>query len=61
MAMKRSNNNRKKRVMMRSKGRYRNSGGVLSRRYGLQKFKFGIRNPEKAWPDWAIRLTAAEL
>ena len=47
MAMKRSNN-RKKRVMMRSKGRYRNSGGVLSRRYGLQKFKFGIRNPERA-------------
>ena len=61
MAMKKSNNGRKKRVMMRSKGRYRIGGGVLSRRYGLQKFKFGIRNPEKAWPDWAIRLTAAEL
>ena len=60
--MKKSNNGRKKRVMMRSKGRrYRIDGGVLSRRYGLQKFKFGIRNPEKAWPDWAIRLTAAEL
>ena len=56
----RKNYNRK-RVVMRSRGCYRNSGGVLSRRYGLQRFKFGIRNPKRAWPDWAIRLTAAEL
>ena len=59
MAMKKTYN--RKRVMMRSNGRYRNSGGVLSRRYGLQQFKFGIRNSKRAWPDWAIRLTAAEL
>ena len=56
----RKNYNRK-RVVMRSRGCYRNSCGVLSRRYGLQRFKFGIRNPKRAWPDWAIRLTAAEL
>ena len=59
MAIRKNYN--KKRVTMRSKGCYRNSGDVLSRRYGLQRFKFGIRTPKRAWPDWAIRLMATEL